>query len=164
MEFEQGYILNQNEATALTNSSLEEDCCQMSDGNKQHLSDPNNVCFSTYTMVSKKDHFSSCMPARKSLINSTSYCHLPSIQERTPSAMSPELCPRKSNPNGEPNSAYCMIPVFGVGSSETLLQVKRERHKANKDDGTDNIVKDFLFIGNPAQVYNDVIVSNYIPR
>ena len=44
-----------------------------------------------------------------------------------------------------------------------LKEFKRKEYDA--DVGEINILSsDFLFVGNPAQVYEDVIISNYIPR
>merc|ERR1719273_860449 len=55
-----------------------------------------------------------------------------------------------------------MKPVFGIGESQRLIQVKRRDPKNNK--ALPERLKDFLFVGNPAEVYDDVTVSNYIPR
>jgi len=58
----------------------------------------------------------------------------------------------------EIHSHYCMKP-----SSEALLEMKRKKYN-NQVGEIRKLENDFLFVGNPVQVYEDVIIGNYIPR
>ena len=103
--------------------------------------------------------FSLCIPARESLNKSPSYCYQ-TIKDQTLDEKSSPLgnnhCStfKKSD---ESHSFHCMSP-----SIESLLQLKQKEY--NEQVGRiQNLDSEFLFVGNPIQVYEDVIISKYIP-
>ena len=160
MEFQNTIIADQINHTVFNNISLNDDCCKT----EALKDDPGNLCFrslqSTSYNVASTGDFSLCIPARESLNKSPSYCSLttkdPTLKEDS-SPLENNHCSilKKSD---ESHSFRCMSP-----SSEPLLQIKRKEY--NEEVGRiQNLDSDFLFVGNPVQVYEDVIISNYIPR
>ena len=162
MEFEERFVLEQRNFAIVKNHSLNEDCCEV----EGEIRDPGKLCFrsieSSPPPANAVNHFSACIPARESLNKSRSHC-MSSATSLIASAISPHLIQTESlcanNVNeDEIHSYYCMKP-----SSEALLEMKRKKYN-NEIGETRKLQNDFLFVGNPAQVYEDVIISNYIPR
>ena len=141
---------------------MNEDCCKW----EAEKNDPSNLCFRSIQPTPESSEptstleFAACIPARESLKKSPLYCFLtskhPTFEENS-SPLIRNLC-SNTKKTDESRSFHCMAP-----SIEQLLQIKRKEYDA--DVGEINILSsDFLFVGNPAQVYEDVIISNYIPR
>ena len=159
MKFEERYVLQQANHTMLKNVSLNENCCEL--GHQEP--DPSSLCFRSMPDVFQLE-FSACIPARESLNKSISYCF--SSPESSLASSSSSLPVKEGTPctsgdkkkNESESPYYCMKP-----SMESLLQIKRKEysHEASEIQRKYN---DFLFVGNPAQVYEDVIINNYIPR
>ena len=160
MEFQNTIIAHQINHTVFNNISLSDDCCKT----EALKDDPSNLCFrslqSTTDNLASTGDFSLCIPARESLNKSPSYCFL----SKTDLTLKENLSPLGNNhcstfkKSDESHSFHCMSP-----STESLLQIKRKEY--NKEIGRiQNLDSDFLFVGNPVQVYEDVIISNYIPR
>ena len=162
MEFKNTFVEQQSNFTTFNNVSLSDDCCKLETQND----DPSNLCFRTINSNFRSSDtppsakFSTCIPARESLKNSPSLCYLSSklsILREKISPMGNSLCSTMKITD-DSHSFHCMKP-----SSEALLQVKRKEF--DRETGTvQKMGNDFLFVGNPGQVYEDVIISNYIPR
>ena len=162
MEFKSTFVEQQSNFTTLNNVSLSGDCCKL----ETEKDDPNNLCFRTINPIIRSSDtpqsakFSACIPARESLKNSPSFCYLSSKLSILREKISPfgnNLCSTMKITD-DSHSFYCMKP-----STEALLQVKRK--ELDRETGTiQKMSNDFLFVGNPGQVYEDVIISNYIPR
>jgi len=162
MEFKSAFVAQQSNYTSFSNISLNDDCCK----SKHQNDDPSNLCFRTIHPITtslelpETAKFSTCIPARESLKNSPSYCFQTSKQSTLIDNINPKLTNLCSNMKltDEYHSFHCMKP-----STDALLQVKRKEF--DKQTGKiETLSNDFLFVGNPAQVYEDVIISNYIPR
>lgn len=162
IEFDNTFAVQQSNYTKSKNASFNEDCCKW-DSEKN---DPSNLCFRSIQPTTESSEptsileFAACIPARESLNKSPSYCYLaskhPSFEENSNPLIN-NLCLSKTKTD-EARSFHCITP-----STEQLLQMKRKKY--DDEAGTISILKsDFLFVGNPAQVYEDVIISNYIPR
>ena len=159
MKFEEKFVLQQANHTMLKNVSLNENCCEL--GKKDP--DPSMLCFRSMPDILQLE-FAACIPARESLNKSTAYCYSFPKSSLASSSVSPLMkegtpCPSGDKKKDESDSRnYCMKP-----SMESLLQIKRKEysHEASKINRKNN---DFLFVGNPAQVYEDVIINNYVPR
>ena len=162
MEFEDKFVSEQRNFAIVKNHSLNEDCCEV----EGEIRDPSKLCFrsieSSLPPATTANHFSACIPARESLNKSRSHC-MSSATSLIASAISPHLiqadalCANDVKKD-EIHSSYCMKP-----SSEALLEMKRKKYN-NEIGEIQKLQNDFLFVGNPAQVYEDVIISNYIPR
>ena len=162
MEFKNTFVEQQLNFTTVNNVSLSDDCCKL----EAEKDDPSNLCFRTINPIFRSSEppemakFSTCIPARESLKNSPSFCYLSSTPSTLREKMSPianSLCSTMSLTD-ESHSFHCMKP-----SAEALLQVKRKEF--DRETGTiQTMSNDFLFVGNPGQVYEDVIINNYIPR
>ena len=160
MEFQNTIIAHQINHTVFNNISLSDDCCKT----EALKDDPSNLCFrslqSTTDNLASTGDFSLCIPARESLNKSPSYCSFTTEDQTLKENSSPfghNHCStlKKSD---ESHSFHCMSPT-----TESLLQMKRKEY--NGEVGRiQNLDSDFLFVGNPVQVYEDVIISNYIPR
>ena len=159
MKFEEKFVLQQANHTMLKNISLHENCCEL--GNQEP--DPSMLCFRSMPDILQLE-FSACIPARESLNKSTSYCFSSpksSLASPLASALTKggTTCPTGDKKKDELESPYyCMKP-----SMESLLQIKRKEYsyEVSKINRKNN---DFLFVGNPAEVYEDVIINNYTPR
>ena len=162
MEFEERFVLEQRNFAIAKNHSVYEDCCEV----EGEIRDPSKLCFRSIENspppVNTVNHFSACIPARESLNKSRSHC-MSSATSLIASAISPHLIQTESlcannGKKDEIHSHYCMKP-----SSEALLEMKRKKYN-NQVGEIRKLENDFLFVGNPVQVYEDVIISNYIPR
>ena len=159
MEFQNTIIADRINHTVFNNISLNDDCCKTED----LKDDPSNLCFRSLQLAPDNQapgDFSLCIPARESLNKSPSYCFL-TIEDQTLKENSTPLGKNHCSTfkkSDESHSFHCMSP-----STESLLQIKRKEY--NEEVGRiQNLDSDFLFVGNPVQVYEDVIISNYIPR
>ena len=162
MEFEERFVLEQRNFAIVKNHSVYEDCCEV----EGEIRDPSKLCFrsieNSLPPVNTVNHFSVCIPARESLNKSRSHC-MSSATSLIASAISPHLIKTESLcannvKKDEIHSYYCMKPC-----SEALLEMKRKKYN-NEIGEIRKLQNDFLFVGNPVQVYEDVIISNYIPR
>ena len=160
MEFQNTIIADRINHTVFNNISLNDDCCKT----EALKDDPSNLCFRSLQSMpdnlATRDDFSLCIPARESLNKSPAYCSL-TIKDQT---LKEDSSPLGNNhcstfkKSDESHSFHCMSP-----STDSLLQIKRKEY--NEEVGRiQNLDSDFLFVGNPVQVYEDVIISNYIPR
>ena len=162
MEFKSTFVEQQSNFTTFNNISLSDDCCK----SETQKDDPSNLCFRTINPIFRSSDtplsvkFSTCLPARESLKNSPSFCYLSTKLSILTEKISPKgnnLCSTMKITD-DSHSFYCMKP-----STEALLQVKRKEF--DRETGmVQKMSNDFLFVGNPGQVYEDVTISNYIPR
>ena len=162
MEFKDRIVLEQRNFAIVKNHSLNEDCCEV----EGEIRDPGKLCFrsieSSLPPSNAVNHFSACIPARESLNKSRSHC-MSSATSLIASAISPHLIQTEplcatNVKKDQIHSYYCMKP-----SSEALLEMKRKKYD-NEIGEIRKLQNDYLFVGNPAQVYEDVLISNYIPR
>ena len=161
MELENEFVTQQTNLTTGKTASLHEDCCEI----EGHIRDPKNLCFRSLPTTSHYKNtiqpFAVCIPARDSITNSSSYCisspASPLNEAMSPSMNAKSLCSGIKSKD-ENHSFYCMQPA-----SESLLQMKRKEYNLEVAE-IQRLPIDFLFVGNPAQVYDDVIISNYLPR